>query len=180
DEAQIKKEIKQLEVNKNLKNAEIIQALQVAINWLSEAKESEKKTRAYQKAIDDFPKIIKELQQQFIIESNKMVTIPTNITILELEQRIVQASSQLLEQSRQIQQEQDKNREISDSLITLPQQLLEARRLLSDSTIRLQSLHVPVSPLAEAQYNLAQTEVMARKAKTNELEIAQLSANNRQ
>ncbi|MGP1928880.1 MAG: miniconductance mechanosensitive channel MscM [Arsenophonus sp. NC-WZS1-MAG3] len=180
DEAQIKKEIKQLEVNKNLKNAEIIQALQVALNWLSEAKESEKKTRAYQKAIDDFPKIIKELQQQFIIESNKMVTIPTNITILELEQRIVQASSQLLEQSRQIQQEQDRNREIRDSLITLPQQLLEARRLLSDSTIRLQSLHVPVSPLAEAQYNLAQTEVIARKAKTNELEIAQLSANNRQ
>lgn len=139
-----------------------------------------KKTRAYQETIDDFPKIIKELQQQFLIESNKTVTIPTNITILELEQRIVQASSQLLEQGRQIQQEQDRNREISDSLVTLPQQLLEARRLLSDSTVRLQSLHVPVSPLAEAQYNLAQTEVTARKSKTNELEIAQLSANNRQ
>ncbi|MGP1923591.1 MAG: miniconductance mechanosensitive channel MscM [Arsenophonus sp. NEOnobi-MAG3] len=180
DETQIKKEIKQLEVNKNLKNVEIIQALQLALNWLSEAQESEKKTRAYQKAIDDFPKIIKELQQQFIIESNKIVSIPTNITILELEQRIVQTSSQLLEQGRQIQQEQDRNREISDSLVTLPQQLLEARRLLSDSTIRLQSLHIPVSPLAEAQYNLAQTEVAARKAKTNELEIAQLSANNRQ
>ncbi|HGJ5883785.1 miniconductance mechanosensitive channel MscM [Arsenophonus sp.] len=180
DEIQIKKEIKQLEANKNSKNSEIIQALQVALNWLSEAQESEKKTRAYQEAIDDFPKIIKELQQQFLIESNKTVTIPTNITILELEQRIVQASSQLLEQGRQIQQEQDRNREISDSLVTLPQQLLEARRLLSDSTVRLQSLHVPVSPLAEAQYNLAQTEVTARKSKTNELEIAQLSANNRQ
>lgn len=180
DEIQIKKEIKQLEANKNSKNAEIIQALQVALNWLSEAQESEKKTRAYQEAIDDFPKITKELQQQFLIESSKTVTIPTNITILELEQRIVQASSQLLEQGRQIQQEQDRNREISDSLVTLPQQLLEARRLLSDSTVRLESLHVPVSPLAEAQYNLAQTEVTARKSKTNELEIAQLSANNRQ
>lgn len=180
DEIQIKKEIKQLEANKNAKNAEIIQALQVALNWLSEAQESEKKTRAYQETIDNFPKIIKELQQQFLIESNKTVTIPTNITILELEQRIVQASSQLLEQGRQIQQEQDRNREISDSLLTLPQQLLEARRLLSDSIVRLESLPVPVSPLAEAQYNLAQTEVTARKSKTNELEIAQLSANNRQ
>lgn len=180
DEIQIKKEIKKLEANKNSKNAEIIQALQVALNWLSEAQESERKTRAYQEAIDGFPKIIKELQQQFLIESNKTVTIPTNITILELEQRIVQASSQLLKQGRQIQQEQDRNRKISDSLVTLPQQLLEARRLLSDSTVRLQSLHVPVSPLAEAQYNLAQTEVTARKSKTNELEIAQLSANNRQ
>jgi len=69
---------------------------------------------------------------------------------------------------------------LADSLVTLPQQLLEAHRLLSDSTVRLQSLHVPVSPLAEAQYNLAQTEVTVRKSKTNELEIAQLSANNRQ
>lgn len=43
DEIQIKKEIKQLEANKNSKNAEIIQALQVALNWLSEAQESEKK-----------------------------------------------------------------------------------------------------------------------------------------
>jgi len=84
DEIQIKKETKQLEANKNSKNAEIIQALQVALNWLSEAQESEKKTRAYQEAIDEFPKIIKELQQQFLIESNKTVTIPTNITILEL------------------------------------------------------------------------------------------------
>ena len=180
DEIQIKKEIKQLEANKNAKNAEIIQALQATLNWLSEAQESEKKAHTYQEAINDFPKIIKELQQQFLIESNKTITIPTNITILELEQRIVQASSQLLEQGKQIQQEQDKNREISDSLVTLPQQLLEARRLLSDSTARLQSLNVPVSPLAEAQYNLAQAEVAARKAKTNELEIAQLSANNRQ
>ncbi|MGP1939683.1 MAG: miniconductance mechanosensitive channel MscM [Arsenophonus sp. ET-DL9-MAG3] len=181
DETQIKKEIKQLEINKNSKNIEIIQALQGAINWLSEAEESEKKTRAYQEAIYNFPKIIKELQQQFLIERNKTIIIPTNITILELEQRIVQTSSQLLDQARQIQQEQDKNREISDSLVTLPQQVLEARRLLSDSIARLQSLHVvSISPLAEARYKLAQTEVTARKSKSNELEIAQLSANNRQ
>ncbi|MFP3014205.1 MAG: miniconductance mechanosensitive channel MscM [Arsenophonus sp.] len=180
NEIQIKKEIKQLEANKNLKNAEIIQALQDSLIWLSEEQESEKKAKTYQESIDDFPKIIKELQREFLIENNKTVTIPTNITILELEQRIVQASSQLLEQGRQIQQEQDINRKISDSLVTLPQQLLEARRLLSDSTARLESLHIPLSPLSKAQYNLAQTEVAARKSKTNELEIAQLSANNRQ
>lgn len=180
DKIQIKKEIKQLEINKNSKNAEIIQALQVTLNWLSKAQESERKIRTYQEAINDFPKIIKELQQQFLIENNKIITIPTNITILELEQRIVQANSQLLEQGKQIQQEQDRNREISDSLVTLPQQLLEARRLLSESILRLESLHIPIFPLAEAQYNLAQTEVSARKSKTNELEIAQLSTNNRQ
>ncbi|MGP1930738.1 MAG: miniconductance mechanosensitive channel MscM [Arsenophonus sp. ET-YP4-MAG3] len=180
NETQIKKEIKQLETNKNSKNIEIIQALQGAINWLSEAEESEKKIHDYQEAIYNFPKIIKDLQQQFLIERNKTITIPTNITILELEQRIVQTSSQLLDQARKIQQEQDKNREISDSLVTLPQQVLESRHLLSDSISRLQSLHFSISPLAEAQYKLAKTEVTARKLKSNELEIAQLSANNRQ
>ncbi|MDT9587269.1 MAG: miniconductance mechanosensitive channel MscM [Candidatus Arsenophonus melophagi] len=180
DEMEIKKEIKQLEANKNTNNVEIIQALQVALKWLLEAQESEKRTLAYQAAIDDFPKIIKELQQQFLLENKKTITIPTNITILELEQRIVQASSQLLEQSRKIQQEQDRNRKISDSLVTLPQQLLEARRLLSAAILRLESLPIPDSPLTEAQYSVTQTEVTARKSKTNELELAQLSANNRQ
>ncbi|MFP3019107.1 MAG: miniconductance mechanosensitive channel MscM [Arsenophonus sp.] len=180
NEIQIKKEIKQLEINKNAKNIEIIQTLQGALNWLSEIKESEIKIRDYQEAIDNFPKIIKELQKQFLIETNKIISIPVNITTLELEQRIIQASSQLLEQDRQLQKEQDRNREINDSLVTLPQELLEARRLLASSIARLQSLHVPISPLSEAQYNLAQTEVKARKSKTNELEIAQLSANNRQ
>ncbi|WP_204200693.1 miniconductance mechanosensitive channel MscM [Arsenophonus endosymbiont of Lipoptena cervi] len=177
---QIKKDIKQLEINKNKKNTEIIQALQVSLNWLLEAKESEKKIQDYQKAIDDFPKIIQELQQKFFIENKKNITIPTNITILELEQRIVQASSKLLEYGRKIQQEQDINRSISDSIITLPQQLLEARKLLSNSIFKLQSLPIPLTTLAEAQYNLAKIEIIARKAKTNELEIAQLSANNRQ
>ncbi|XZQ55090.1 MAG: miniconductance mechanosensitive channel MscM [Arsenophonus sp.] len=180
NEIEIKKEIKRLEINKNSRNIEIIQTLQGALNWLSEAQESEKKIRAYQETIDNFPKIIRELQQHLLIENNKIVTIPTNITILELEQRIIQSNSQLLEQGRQIQQEQDRNHEISDSLVTLPQQLLESRRMLSESNVRLQSLRVPVYPLAEAQYNLIQAEVTARKSKTNELEIAQLSANNRQ
>ncbi|BGI50857.1 MAG: miniconductance mechanosensitive channel MscM [Arsenophonus endosymbiont of Ceratovacuna japonica] len=180
NEVQIKKEIRQLEANKNSKNTEIIQILQVALNWLSETKESKQKKYSYQETINNFPKIIKELKKQFFIESNKIIIIPENITIFELEQRIIKVSSQLLEQGKQIQQEQDKSREINDSLIILPKKLLESRRLLSDSILRLESLRVPISPLAEAQYNLVQAEVSARKSKTNELEIAQLSANNRQ
>lgn len=56
DEIQIKKEIKQLEANKNAKNAEIIQALQVALNWLSEAQESEKKPALIKKRLMISPK----------------------------------------------------------------------------------------------------------------------------
>ncbi len=102
------------------------------------------------------------------------------ISLGELEQRIIQLSSQLLDQSRLTQQEQDKGREISESLSILPQQLSEARRLLTEASSRFQSLSTPSTPLADAQYTLAQAEVSARKSTVNELEMAQLSANNRQ
>ncbi|WP_419789972.1 hypothetical protein, partial [Pseudomonas bubulae] len=62
----------------------------------------------------------------------------------------------------------------------LPQQLSEARRLLSDATNRAQGLSSSGTPLSEAQSSMAQAEVSARKSKVNELEMAQLSANNRQ
>lgn len=87
-----------------------------------------------------------------------------------------------MEQARLQQQEQDKSREISESLNLLPQQLSEARRLLSEkiTTARLAAMGASNTPLAEAQNKLTQAEVTARKAMVNELEMAQLSANNRQ
>lgn len=113
-------------------------------------------------------------------ETDTPPPIPTSISLSELEQRITQLSSQLLDQGRLMQQEQDKGREISESLNLLPQQLSEARRQLTDASTRLQSLNTPSTPLAEAQFTLAQAEVSARKSIVNELEMAQLSANNRQ
>ncbi|HGN1704699.1 TPA: miniconductance mechanosensitive channel MscM [Providencia rettgeri] len=180
DEAQIKQELKQLESSTNPKDAEIAQALQGALNWMSETRDSESKAKSYQQAIDNFPKIIKELRQKLLNESDEPASIPVGISLGELEQRIIQLSSQLLDQSRLTQQEQDKGREISESLNVLPQQLLEARRLLSEATSRFQSLSTPSTPLSDAQYTLAQAEVSARKSVVNELEMAQLSANNRQ
>ena len=180
DETQIKQELKQLESSKNPKDAEIAQALQGALNWIGEANEADAKAKSYQDAIDNFPKIIKTLRQNLLNESDIPASIPAGITLSELEQRIIQLSSQLLDQGRLTQQEQDKGREISESLNLLPQQLSESRRQLTDATTRFQSLNTPSTPLAEAQYTLAQAEVSARKSIVNELEMAQLSANNRQ
>ena len=180
DDAQIKQELKQLESSKNPKDAEIAQALQGALNWINEARESDAKAKLYQEAIDNFPKITKSIRQNLLNESDEPAAIPAGISLSELEQRIIQVSSQLLDQGRLTQQEQDKGREISESLNMLPQQLSESRRQLTEASTRFQSLSTPSTPLADAQYTLAQAEVSARKSVVNELEMAQLSANNRQ
>ena len=180
DEAAIKQEIKKLESSKEPKDIETAQTLQSTLNWLTEAKEADARAKKYQDTIDNFPKIIKKLRQNLLQESDQSPSIPENISLSELEQRIILVSSQLLDQGRQIQQEQDRSREISDSLSLLPQRLSDARRLLSEATNRYQMLSVAESPAAEDHIALAQAEVSARKSVVNELEIEQLSANNRQ
>ncbi len=147
-ENQLKQELKQAESSKNAPNqAETTEALQSALNWLTERKESQTRSEQYQRVIDDFPKMTQELRRQLVLESNKILPNGDDLPAAELEQQILQTSSLLLEQARLLQQEQDRTREISDSLGQLPQQ---------------------------------QTEAAARKAKVDELELAQLSANNRQ
>lgn len=54
-----------------------------------------------------------------------------------LNQEILQVSSQLLDKSRQAQQEQERAREIADSLNQLPQQQTDARRQLNEIERRL-------------------------------------------
>ncbi|MFI0488176.1 MAG: miniconductance mechanosensitive channel MscM [Yersinia sp. (in: enterobacteria)] len=181
NEAQLRQELKQAEANKGMTNqAEIVQALQGALSWLADAKESDIRTQQYQKAIDNFPKLTRELRQQLVQENGKPLPVPDNMSTSELEQQVLQISSQLLELSRLSQQEQDRAREISDSLSQLPQQQSEARRILAEISTRVQAQSNPSTPAAQAQLALLQAEAIARKAKVSELELSQLSANNRQ
>ncbi|MFC0227598.1 miniconductance mechanosensitive channel MscM [Serratia aquatilis] len=182
NESQLRQELKQVEGNKNAPNqAETIEALQSALNWLSERKESKNNSEQYQRVIDDFPKMTQELRHQLTLEETQILPNGDNLSASELEQLILQTSSQLLEQARLLQQEQDRSREISDSLSQLPQLQTEARRSLTEIQRRLQAQsNNQTTPLAMAQLALMQTEAAARKAKVDELELAQLSANNRQ
>ena len=180
NEEQLRQELKQAEANKGMANqAEIVQALQGALSWLADAKESDIRSQQYQKAIDDFPKLTRELRQQLAQEGDKPLPVPNNMSTSELEQQVLQISSQLLELSRLSQQEQDRAREISESLNQLPQQQSEARRILTEISSRLQAQNGPTTPATQAQLALLQAEAVARKAKVNELELSQLSANNR-
>ncbi|MGF6189192.1 miniconductance mechanosensitive channel MscM [Serratia sp. 2723] len=182
NESQLRQELKLAEGNKNAPNqAETVEALQSAINWLTERKESQNNSQQYQRVIDDFPKMTQELRRQLTIEEAKILPNGENLPASDLEQLILQTSSQLLEQARLLQQEQDRTREISDSLSQLPLQQTEARRALTEVQRRLQAQgNNQTTPLALALLALLQAEAAARKAKVDELDLAQLSANNRQ
>lgn len=181
DTAQIKQALDAAKSDKDTPNqAETIDALQTTLNWLDEQQKSLNNTRDYQQIIDDFPQISRELRQQMAALADNPKTVRSTMTAAELDQEILQVSSQLLEEGRQSQQEQDRAREISDSLAQLPQQQTDARRALNEIERRLQGQPSPATPLAQAQLAARQAESAAQKARVDELELAQLSANNRQ
>ena len=160
--------------------AEQIQSLEAALNFLDERDASQERAKQYQQVIDDFPRLARELRQQIVALNDNGKSVRSNMSSAELDQEILQISSQLLEEGRQAQQEQDRAREISDSLTLLPQQQTEARRAMTESERRAQSAPVATTPQALAQMAARQTESAASKARMDELELAQLSANNRQ
>ncbi len=181
DETQLKQDLQQVSLNTKMPNhAEIVQALQGALNWLEEAKESKDRSSQYQAVINNFPKLIKTLQQKVAEENDKSPLVPATFTTNELEQQILKTSSQLSDLEHQMQQEQERAREISDSIVQVPLQQSDARHILAETKQRLQSYSNPMTPLAQARFSLLQAEIVARKATVNELELSQLSANNRQ
>lgn len=175
----------ELSIAKSAKNTlfqnEQIQSIESALKFLSERDESIELTKQYQQVIDDFPKLISELRQQIINLNGKTKIVHDNMNHAELDQEMLQVSSQLLEESRQAQQEQDRAREISNSLSQLPQQQTEARRAMVDSEHRIKKGLISLNtPLAQAKIYAHQAENAANKAHLDALELAQLSANNRQ
>lgn len=179
-ESQLRTDLRQVE-GKNLPNqADVVEALQKALMMLNDRQESIRQAEIYQQVIDDFPKVIQELRKQLSQESDTLMTVAENLPLNQLEQQILQDSSQVLELGRQLQQEQDRLREITESLNTSPHQLSEARTKLAEVQRQLQLPVAGSGPLAQAKQALLQTEVAAYKARVSELELAQLSANNRQ
>lgn len=178
-EAQLWQELKRARENKNtLNKEEIIEALEHALNWLSERNESISRSEQYQLVMDNFPQIMLELRRQLAMETS--IILPNSDNYIQagaLEQQILQTSNLLLEQMRLMQQEQERTREISDSLGQQLQQQTDARKALTEVHKRLQVQSTAKNtPFAL----LLQAEAAARKAKVDELELAQLSANNRQ
>lgn len=157
-----------------------IEALQAALNALEERDASLARAARYQKVIDDFPRLSQTLRQQLNNLNNAPRKLPVGMSADALNQEILQTSSQLLDKSREAQQQQERNREITDSLAQLPQQQTDARRQLSAIEHRQPSPKNASTPLGQAQQISAQAEAARLKALVDELELAQLSASNRQ
>lgn len=180
DASSLKQQLEEVKAAKSSPaQAEQIQSIEAALNFLSERDDSLERTKQYQQVIDDFPRLARELRQQIASFNDSSKSIRSNMSSAELDQEILQVSSQLLEEGRQAQQEQDRAREISDSLSQLPQQQTEARRAMTESGRRLQGAD-NATPQAQTQLTTRQAENAANKARVDELELAQLSANNRQ
>lgn len=177
---QVNQELKQAESNSAAPNqADIVKSLKTALDWLNKREKSISQAKQYQQVINDFPQITEELRNQ-LNEPVNVDQVPDNLTNQAYEQKILQASSQLLELNRQLLQEQELLRDISDSLSQIPSHQAEVTKILSDLEQRAASLPPPSTPLTQSQFYLMQAEIEARKAQIRELELEQLSASNRQ
>ncbi|QMN74080.1 miniconductance mechanosensitive channel MscM [Citrobacter freundii] len=174
DAKQLTQELEQAKAAKPAQ-PETVEALQSALNALEERKGSLERAQQYQQVIDNFPKLSATLRAQLSNLRDEPRNVPTGLTTDALNQEILQVSSQLLEKSRQAQQEQDRAREIADSLSQLPQQQTDARRQLNELERRIGTANGN-----SAQNQAMQAESAKLKAQVDELELAQLSANNRQ
>lgn len=181
NEQQVLRELEQTEATKNQpEQGQIQQALQSALNAFSEQKNSLAQISLYQQAIDDFPMRVQELYRQIESVPASQPPVPKKLSVQALNQQILQISSQLLEKNRNVQQQQQRLRDITDSLMHLPQQQTELRRQLDETERRLASQPDSTTALAQAQQMALQAEVLRLKARVEELELAQLSASNRQ
>ncbi|MEO3992026.1 miniconductance mechanosensitive channel MscM [Pseudocitrobacter cyperus] len=178
DSKQIAQELEQAKSAKPAQ-PETVETLQGALNALEERKGSLERATQYQHVIDNFPKLSQTLRSQLNNLREEPRQAPEGLSADALSQEILQVSSQLLEKSRLAQQEQERAREIADSLNQLPQQQTDARRQLNEVERRIGTLAAN-TPQAQAQNLALQADSARLKALVDELELAQLSANNRQ
>ena len=136
DAKQITQELEQAKAAKPAQ-PETVESLQAALNALEERKGSLERAQQYQQVIDNFPKLSQTLRSQLTSLRDEPRDAPLGMTSDALNQEILQVSSQLLEKSRQAQQEQERAREIADSLSQLPQQQTDARRQLNEIERRI-------------------------------------------
>ncbi|WP_421356638.1 miniconductance mechanosensitive channel MscM [Pseudocitrobacter faecalis] len=178
DSKQIAQELEQAKSAKPAQ-PETVETLQGALNALEERKGSLERATQYQHVIDNFPKLSQTLRSQLNNLREEPREVPEGMSADALSQEILQVSSQLLEKSRLAQQEQERAREIADSLNQLPQQQTDARHQLNEVERRV-GAQTANTPQAQAQNLALQADSARLKALVDELELAQLSANNRQ
>lgn len=178
---QLRQAIDQAQNSKNpAAQGELLQSLKNTLYYVNQRNQSVELAKQYQEAIDNFPQLSMTLRQQITTLNETSKRVNPAISNADLDQEITKVSSQLLAEGRLALQEQDRAREINDSLSQLPNAQTSARRALADSERRIKSLQPSTTTLGQARFEHYEAENAANKARVNELELAQLSANNRQ
>ncbi|UAJ66340.1 miniconductance mechanosensitive channel MscM [Candidatus Schneideria nysicola] len=182
DENKIKQDLQQVLKDTTLVHkSTLIDTLQLTLHFIAEGKSSYSKIKEYQKAIDNFPQLTNQLQDIQEKELDNSIDFSSNLSSNEINQQILQINNQLIQLTNQIQKEHDLSHSISDSLGSLPLQQTEARKALSNIEKQLHTISfIPTTRLEQAQLDQLKAEYTARKLKVEELDLAQLSANNRQ
>ena len=99
DAAQVRQELEQAKSAKaSPAQAELVQTLESALGFINARNESLERAKQYQQVIDDFPKLARELRQQIASLNDSQRTLRSGMTSAELDQEILQVSSQLLEE----------------------------------------------------------------------------------
>ncbi|PPI87892.1 miniconductance mechanosensitive channel MscM [Candidatus Pantoea edessiphila] len=138
--------------------------------------------KKYKKIINLFPKLNYVLRQQ-IYNLKRIGKINlNNKKTNKLDQEIMQVILQLIEEGRQSQIEQEKIHEINNSLSTLPQRITETRNLIYKNNIEENKnlIENKIVFSNDQKLIIRQKENNNNELYANELELEQLSANNRQ
>ena len=104
DSKQISQELEQAKAAKPAQ-PEVVEALQSALNALEERKGSLERIKQYQEVIDNYPKLSATLRAQLNNMRDEPRSVSPGMSTDALNQEILQVSSQLLDKSRQAQQE---------------------------------------------------------------------------
>ncbi|WP_158675182.1 miniconductance mechanosensitive channel MscM [Candidatus Pantoea edessiphila] len=145
-----------------------------------------KKIKKYKKFIKLFPILEAEFKKQiYDLKTNQKMYLK-NTNNKDLNQELIKVNLQLIEEERQAQKQNDKIREISNSLSILPQLITEARYSISknnnleeDENIS-EKIENKIIYSGEEKSIRRKQENIINELYVNELELAQLSANNRQ
>lgn len=183
DEEKIKHDlqiIRQIE-NTNKEQKNIIDFLESTLHYISEKKLSNKKIKEYKSIIDNFPYIALQLQDECDgIKDPCIINNNQNLSIYDIKQKLSAVNNQLRDISDQLQKEKKKIRSIQELLKLLPQQQIAIKNILNSLEQQRQIFFInPNTPLEHAKFTEFQAKQSANRLKIVELELAQLSANNR-
>uniref|UniRef100_A0A1A9UKC7 L-glutamate gamma-semialdehyde dehydrogenase n=1 Tax=Glossina austeni TaxID=7395 RepID=A0A1A9UKC7_GLOAU len=180
-ESQIKKELQQIQSDNRISHQlEIIVSLQSALDFIEESKLSIKKIKEYQKIIENFPILIKQIQEEKKLKNTYYHDSSIKFAAKEVNQELLKANNRLIILVNQLKQEQEKARLIADSIMILPHQQEEVRKELNNIDNHIHVISKPNSLMEKAQFTNLRMQRIAKRLKIEELDLAQLSVNYRQ